>query len=221
MIVDQKNIFIYGEAEESVPLIIYHAYEGDGKNVYDEIKKLTDTDFIFATITDIDWNDEMSPWDLPPRYLNDGACTGGADKYIKKLTEDIIPKIKAELKAEPAYIAISGYSLAGLFSIYSLFNTDIFECAVSASGSLWFPDFSEYVNKHSFKKRPKKVYFSLGDKEANTRNQLLSTVKDKTGNIYQMFRDQGIYATFELNPGNHFKDPDYRMAKGIEWILDY
>ena len=105
--------------------------------------------------------------------------------------------------------------------MYSLFHTDVFERAVSASGSMWYPNFAEYVKKNKFVGRPRKVYFSLGDKEAETRNQLLSTVKEKTENIYQILRDRGIDATFEMNPGNHFKDQDYRMAKGIEWILDY
>ncbi len=221
MVIDNKTISIYGESEGSVPLIIYHAFQGDGKGVYDEIKKLTDTEFIFAGISDIDWNDEMSPWECPPRYISDEACTGGAEKYLKKLTDIIIPKIKEQLKAEPKYIAITGYSLAGLFSLYSLFHTDVFERAVSASGSMWYPNFAEYVKKNKFVGRPRKVYFSLGDKEAETRNQLLSTVKEKTENIYQILRDRGIDATFEMNPGNHFKDQDYRMAKGIEWILDY
>ncbi|SDB11638.1 hypothetical protein [Butyrivibrio sp. INlla16] len=28
-----------------------------------------------------------------------------------------------------------------------------------------------------------------------------------------------IETTFEMNPGNHFKDADLRLAKGIAWIL--
>lgn len=29
----------------------------------------------------------------------------------------------------------------------------------------------------------------------------------------------GIETTFEMNPGNHFKDADLRLAKGIAWML--
>jgi hypothetical protein len=64
-----------------------------------------------------------------------------------------------------------------------------------------------------------RVYFSLGDREARTRNALLSTGEDKTGKVYDQYKNKGIETTFEMNPGNHFKDADLRLAKGIAWIL--
>ncbi|MCR4903818.1 MAG: hypothetical protein K6A23_13235 [Butyrivibrio sp.] len=87
---------------------------------------MTDKKFCLAVISDIDCNDEMSPWECPPLYKNDGPCTGGADKYLDKLTKDIIPAIRNELGNEPEKIIIAGYSLAGLFAIYSLYKTDLF-----------------------------------------------------------------------------------------------
>ena len=46
------------------------------------------------------------------------------------------------------------------------------------SGSLWFYDFMEYCKSNDYRKLPDKIYFSLGDKEANTRNPILKTVED-------------------------------------------
>ena len=46
------------------------------------------------------------------------------------------------------------------------------------SGSLWFHDFMEYCKRNDCRKLPDKIYFSLGDKEANTRNPILKTVED-------------------------------------------
>ena len=51
------------------------------------------------------------------------------------------------------------------------------------------------------------------------RNALLSTVEDKTGKVYDQYKNKGIETTFEMNPGNHFKDANLRLAKGIAWIL--
>ena len=161
----------------------------------------------------------MSPWECPPLNKNVSPCTGGADKYLTKLTDSIIPAIKKELGAEPEYMVIAGYSLAGLFAIYSLYKTDFFSRAVSASGSMWFPDFIEYTRKNEFCRKPDKVYFSLGDKEAHTRNALLGTVEDRTNEIYGHYKDKGIDTVFEMNPGNHFRDADIRLAKGIARIL--
>ncbi len=41
----------------------------------------------------------------------------GADAYLETLTGEIIPAIITELGSEPAYIALAGYSLAGLFAV--------------------------------------------------------------------------------------------------------
>ena len=49
-------------------------------------------------------NEGMSPWECAPLYKNDSPYTGGADKYLDKLTGSIIPAIKAEFGAEPGYL---------------------------------------------------------------------------------------------------------------------
>ena len=219
MIVEGKHIYIHGDREKSAPLIVMNTFQGDGSDVYSALCTITEKELNLAVISDINWNDEMSPWECAPLYKNDSPYTGGADRYLEKLTGSIIPAIKDELGAEPEYTAIAGYSLGGLFAIYSLYRTDVFSRAVSASGSMWYPSFSEYVEKNDFCKMPSKVYFSLGDKEARTRNALLSTVEDKTGKVYDQYKNKGIETTFEMNPGNHFKDADLRLAKGIAWIL--
>ncbi len=220
MIVAGKHIYLYGEKKEAAPLVIVNTFQGDGSNIYQALRDMTEGLFCLAVISDIDWDDEMSPWECEALSKHDSPCTGGADKYLITLTSDIIPLIENELQYEPEEVIIAGYSLAGLFSVYSLYKTDIFTSAVSASGSMWFPNFVEYTNKKDFCKEPRRVYFSLGDKEAKTRNQLLCTVENKTTEIYESFKNKGIETVFELNPGNHFKDADIRLAKGIAWVLN-
>lgn len=219
IIAEDKHIYIYGDMEDAAPLVIVNTFEGDGSQVYAALKDMTDKKFCLAVISDINWDDEMSPWECPALSKNDNPCTGGADKYIDTLTHKIIPVIEKELKNKPTCRIIAGYSLAGLFSIYCLYNTDVFSKAVSASGSMWYPDFMDYTSKNDFCSKPSKVYFSLGDKEAKTRHQLLRTVEDKTNEIYERFKGLGIDTIFELNPGNHFRDSDMRLAKGIAWVL--
>ena len=219
MIAEGKHVYLYGDRDEAAPHVIINTFQGNGSSIYSALCSMTDKKVNLAVVSDIDWDDEMSPWECPPLGKNDSPCTGGADKYLEKLTGTIIPEIKKKLGGEPEYIAIAGYSLAGLFAIYSLYKTDIFSRAVSASGSMWFPGFVEYTEKNEYIRKPDKVYFSLGDKEAHTRNALLSTVEDKTNEIYGHYKDSGIGTAFDLNPGNHFKDADIRLAKGIAWIL--
>ncbi|MCR5747907.1 MAG: alpha/beta hydrolase [Lachnospiraceae bacterium] len=219
MIEEGKHIYLYGEKENPGSLVIVNTFQGDGSELYTALNNDTEKHFCLAVISDIDWNDEMSPWECPPLYKNDEPSTGGADEYLAKMTKRIIPAIKGALPNIPEKTIIAGYSLAGLFALYSLYKTDIFSAAVCASGSLWFPGLIEFIDNNDFRKRPDKVYFSLGDKEAKTRNPVLSTVENRTTEIFEKYRNMGIDTVFDMNPGNHFKDADIRLAKGIAWAL--
>lgn len=100
-----------------------------------------------------------------------------------------------------------------------MYKTDVFDRVASMSGSLWFSNFIEYCKRNEYKRLTDKIYFSLGDKEANTRNPVLKTVHDKTIEISEYFKSLGAEVIFELNPGNHFTDVIFRSAKGIKAIL--
>ena len=47
---------------------------------------MTDKKVNLAVISDINWDNEMSPWECPPLSKNDIPCTGGADEYLVNLT---------------------------------------------------------------------------------------------------------------------------------------
>ncbi|MDD6196092.1 MAG: hypothetical protein PUB12_04315 [[Clostridium] aminophilum] len=44
-------------------------------------------------------------------------------------------------------------------------------------------------------------------------------MQENTENIAVYFRESGIDVTFEMNPGNHFKDAALRSAKGVLAII--
>ena len=69
------------------------------------------------------------------------------------------------------------------------------------------------------KRPPGKVYLSLGDREAKTKNKLLRTVQDNTESLAGHYQSLGLSVIWELNPGNHFQDAARRSAKGILAIL--
>ena len=80
----------------------------------------------------------------------------------------LLEKIKQiQLKNKYLKCYISGYSLAGLFSLYSLHELDL-DGAISVSGSLWQEGWLEYLKNHPIKN--KRIYLSLGSKEHKTRN---------------------------------------------------
>ena len=165
----------------------------------------------------------MTPWECPPLYKGDSYCKGYADEYLNLIEDEIIPKVEGfitnELQKEIEYWVLAGYSLGGLFALYSGYKTDIFKRIVSASGSMWYPNFEKYVKENEISKNIDKIYFSLGNKEKNSKIEILQTVEDKTREI-QEFLSKNIETLYEENEGNHFKDGVLRMAKGIKWILE-
>lgn len=122
-------------------------------------------------------------------------------------------------KVSPSKVGILGYSLAGLFSLYSLYRLECFSLAASVSGSLWYPSFDQFIVSSQRKKTPDKVYLSVGDKEKKTSNPFLSQVEKKTKYVYEYYKSIGIPAFYELNDGNHFKDVSLRLAKAIAYLL--
>lgn len=201
------------------PLVLMNAFENEGKDTFEELRKLTAADFSLAAVRITKWNRDMSPWDAAPVFKNDDPFTGGADAYLGKLTGEILPAVIGELGSEPEYTALAGYSLAGLFAVYAMYRTSAFSRIVSASGSMWFPRFLEFAKSHELASRPEKLYLSLGDKESKTRSKVMEPVERNTAGLHEYYRSLGIDTVFELNPGNHFQDPAGRLAKGIAWVL--
>ncbi len=218
--IEDKSVQIFPAGREDSPLIILHTVQEEGEKVYRAVKQDAETDFSFAAIGNLNWDDEMSPWEIPPLFRGDTPCTGGADAYLEKLTGRILPGILGILSGRPSYMALTGYSLAGLFAVYALYHTDLFSRIASASGSFWYPDFMEYTEREELKRKPDCIYFSLGDKEAKARNRILQSVEENTRSVEKRFREMGISTVLEMNPGNHFRDTEERMAKGIRWILE-
>lgn len=218
--IEGKRVFLFGAENASSPLVILNTYGDEGEEVWNECRKLECPPFCLAAISNLDWNNELSPWESPALYKNDGSFSGGADSYLSLLTEKIIPAICDSIGSKPAYIALAGYSLAGLFALYAAYKTDTFSRIVSASGSLWFPDFEDFAKSHDFIKKPDCIYLSLGDTEAKAKNKLLATVQDKTESIFELYKSLEIPAVFELNKGNHFTEAALRTAKGIKWMLE-
>ena len=214
-----KEITLYKSTDKNAPLIVFNTFEGDGEGVYKELQNMGCTSINLLVIGNIDWNHDMSPWYMPSIYSKEKSFSGGADEYLKLLIDEILPKAKELIEGVPKFTGIAGYSLAGLFAVYAMYKTDVFDRVASMSGSLWFSNFIEYCKRNEYKRLPDKIYFSLGDKEANTRNPVLKTVQDKTIELSEYFKILGSEVIFELNPGNHFTDTILRSAKGIKAIL--
>ena len=219
--IEEKNITLFtpDTGTDDLPLVVLNTYRDEGQKVWAACKKLFCPPFALVSIGGVNWDDDMTPWPAPPLSKDDTPCAGLADAYLETLTGQILPWALENMASMPAYQAIAGYSLAGLFALYCLYHTDVFSRAASASGSLWYPGFLEYAKQNEMPRKPERVYFSLGDRESHTRNKILAPVEERTREMERHFAGMGIRTVYESNPGNHYHDTIYRMARGIAWIL--
>lgn len=218
--IDQKRVDVFASAVPDRPVIYLNTYGREGKQVFQHLQETGCPDFSLVAVSDLAWDHDMAPWDIPPISEKDTPCTGGADDYLKLLLDQILPEAEKALPGIPSWRGIAGYSLAGLFAVYSIYQTDVFSRAASISGSLWFPGIKDYIASHTPLKKPDCMYFSLGDRECHTWNKFLKCVQQNTEEIEAFYHKQGIDTTFRLNPGNHFKDGVLRTAAGLQWILN-
>ena len=173
-----------------------------------------------AAISGVDWNRELSPWPAPRVFRGGGDFGGKGPAFLDMLTGQIVPQAEAQLGFVPVSRAVAGYSLAGLFALWSVFQTDMFDLAASVSGSLWFDGFLDYVKSSARFNGLRQIYLSLGDKEKNARNQRMAAVEDCTRQTAELLRAQNVPVTFEMNPGGHFQDIPGRITRGIDQLME-
>ncbi|MBE5923584.1 MAG: esterase [Lachnospiraceae bacterium] len=175
-----------------------------------EVQAINDfsVDYHLLAVKVEDWNEELSPWEADAVFGDKGFGAGASDTLaeIIGLCTD---------KSRDYYIG--GYSLAGLFALWSAYQTDVFQGVAAVSPSIWFPGFLDYMKANTIKTG--NVYLSLGDKEAKTRNQIMSKVSDRIEEAYELLRNRQVKTVLEWNKGNHFAQPELRMAKGFAWVL--
>ncbi|NLD33289.1 MAG: alpha/beta hydrolase [Clostridiales bacterium] len=202
---DPAAPLVYVLAEEATGVILARALAGAGVHL--------------ATIGGTDWFRDLTPWPAPSPFAGQDSYPGEADKYMQRLSQGIVPAIEQQLGLTPAWRGLCGYSLAGLFSLYAPYRTDLFLRVASVSGSLWYDGFVDYMQKSPLTALPVKAYFSLGDQEAAGRNPVLSRVDMLTQQAEEHLRLLGAQTVLEMNPGNHFVDIVPRLEKALRWLI--
>lgn len=198
----------------SAALIVLLNFEKQGSEIVGLIEKER-ADFNLIEVTGLRWQDELTPWKHPPVYRGDKGYEGEGYAFMRILTSLILPILLKQFELQPKTIAIAGYSLAGLFSLYCASRSNAFDAAISASGSVWFDGFVDFIRDQGVSQRTKYIYLSLGEGESQTKNATISTVGDKTKELHEFYLTQGIKTDLVWNPGGHFDNETTRIADGI------
>ena len=183
------------------------------------------------------WEENFSPWCAPRIFAKGPNFGNGAQKTLDTLINQVVPWAESELTEPPAYRALVGYSLAGLFNLWAGVSQQVtcgcqagaatpqsastFQRIGAVSGSFWFPGLLDYVDQQlsGGVVGLTHAYLSLGDREARTPNPQIMHVRENAKLLASKLQNAGISSTFELNRGNHFQNVEGRMQKALDWLV--
>ena len=172
--------------------------------------------FVLAAFQIIDWDLDLTPWhdDAINRKPEVGTKTGDTLRYV---TDSLLPVLEADYGKLP--VILGGYSLGGLFALWSSMQTDRFAAVAAASPSLWIRDWMDFAKRHPVKAG--KVYLSLGDQEEHVKNRLIARVGDSVRGEYELLQSRlgNDNCTLVWNSGGHFQDGDRRLAAAFSWCV--
>ena len=222
MLICGKKCILYLN-EDTEYILIQPVDENDISVLDNEVKHIeenTDRNFSLVAFKIEDWNSELTPWEMP-LLRGKGNFGDGATRTLEFIKNDLIPALSECINTGNNGIKyiLGGYSLAGLFSLWSGYQTDIFEGIAAVSPSVWYKKWIEYVETE--KTLSEKIYLSLGDTEEKTKHQILSKIGDNIRKQHEILENSGnVKTVLEWNEGNHFKNPDIRTAKGFLWVMN-
>ncbi len=196
-------------------------YWGEMKNSSGTIEKVLalceDVKCNYVVYEVEDWNADFSPWEF--KLNKKMYFSGGGRSTLDWLVNECVPYCEKEYGLTGKRV-LCGYSLAGLFSLWTFYESQAFGGVISCSGSLWFGDWISYAESHTAPQNSS-VYLSLGDREEQARDRIMATVGECTRRQYELvYGDKNVFRhILEWNDGGHFNEPLKRIAKGIKWII--
>ena len=208
-----KSIELFGE--ESSPRVFYFHLEGDISLIKEWVNEHHQ---LAIFISHCDWERDFTPYPHEKVFKGGNDFIGEADFYLKQLIGEIIPTLNHQYNLQNKEKVLCGYSLSGLFAIYASTKTNLFSSIIAASSSLWYPSFIDYLKENTSYARD--IYLSIGEKESQTKNEVLSKALECQLEAFTLYRMQNKNTILDINPGGHFQDSEERIIKGLEWLIE-
>lgn len=203
-----REVWVYQTTDRPEWVIIQPVDEHDRQGLDEEAAWLGSHSALTFTLVAFrigNWNVELSPWQAPAVFGREDFGDGAATTLCYVL-DQLVPRFRGNR------YCLGGYSLAGLFALWSGYQTDVFSSVAGVSPSVWFPHWIEFAESHQMKAG--RVYLSLGDKEPKTKNPAMARVGECIERMHELLYCEKM---LEWNEGNHFKDNAIRTAKGLAW----
>ena len=219
-VIDNKSCIGY-ITDTAIYLLIQPVDEHDIEvldNEVEEILNNTDKHFSLIAFKIEDWNNELSPWEAPPAFGKKSFGSGAKDT-LEFIESRLIPPVKEKYDySDDVKVILGGYSLAGLFSLWSAYKSKTFSGIAAASPSVWFNGWDEFMNNNT--PLSNTIYLSLGDTEEKTKNKVMSAVGDNIRKQEELLKNDNMNTILEWNKGGHFSNSDIRVAKAFTWCIE-
>jgi len=178
MICGKKCILYLNEDTEYI--LIQPVDENDISVLDNEVKHIeenTDRDFSLVAFKIEDWNSELTPWEMP-LLRGKGNFGNEADKTLEFIKDKLIPSLVEFINIQDKNVKyiLGGYSLAGLFSLWSGYETNTFYGVAGVSPSVWYEGWIDFVRNAELK--ASNVYLSLGKLEETSKHKILAKIGD-------------------------------------------
>jgi predicted alpha/beta superfamily hydrolase len=176
--------------------------------------------FMLAVFEIPGWDDALSPWPAPALLSGESAFGGNARATLDWITGRLIPGVEERAPCVRAGArGLLGYSMAGLFALWTACQTGAFAVFASCSGALWYEGFPEYMADHS-PMAACSVYLSLGTKEEKAHNPRFAQIGEVTRRIAAQMASSPMVKDSAMvwHPGGHFHLIGERLAAAQLWM---
>jgi len=182
---------------------------------------------IIVGIVNVDRNRDFTPTHAPKQMNTFRFPTSGKVKvFLKFLETELFPYIETNYKTHP-YRIIAGWSLGGLFTVYTFFEKpELFSAYLAISPSLWWDKdmylgrADSYLTRGQVSPKPFTVTLGAlegGDMGRTVRNGLVPLMEDKLG------ADKS-YEFIEISGEGHSYVPYKALYEGLlslyrDWMM--
>lgn len=164
--------------------------------------------------------DSLRARDYTPTKVAGAPQTGGADKFLSFMKNELFPFIEKNYKAESANRILMGCSLGGLFTIYTLFTQpELFTGYAAASPAIgWDREVMYRFEKDFYQKKlskPVRLYMTVGDVEGSRP----AYEKFAVQMISRNYSSVSIHSKILENTG-HSGTKSETYSRGLQYIFE-
>ena len=198
------------DSSSIIYILLPHRLPEEDRIVLEEISARFKTNIV--TISEMDWNNDMTPWKAPA--VKEGDFGGHAGQFLDRLKEDLFFNLESSLQIRNPKRYLMGLSLSGLFTIWAAIRKPLFEGVASISGSFWYDGFTEWLMKQEELKCVR-FYVSMGEKEKETKVKRFAGIEQDTMKVVETLMMKGAEVAFEVTEGGHNSPIIPRIEKSV------